>query len=330
MMPVENPVSFRVGLNEGVILERSSLDKFNLYTDGLSGCVALVVANSQYVFMAHVSSITDSSTVEAHSDRYLQRVLDWMLANGREPIQIQVGLGADGGAGLTLANAFAKACHSRGIPFSKNDGDCCVIGFQRNGQMVLKSSVVDRKSFNTIGTLKRPDLIVGRIDADRYRFDGGVAPGDYNEASEDLINPEWKKSPALRRAVEVVTKAIYERSHRINYRYANDLLKGVDEQIKPTGRVVTEQQRVRICDKLAQLLSGMSPTTVNMDNEIGKIVMDVITPRTPSWIPSETRQKKGLQASEGLTSVSIPLPRTPSEEEQEKLQVVGKSAMRPR
>lgn len=41
--------SFRVGLNEGVVVSRADLRSVNLFTDGLSGCTALVVVNDDTV-----------------------------------------------------------------------------------------------------------------------------------------------------------------------------------------------------------------------------------------------------------------------------------------
>lgn len=248
---------FRVGINEGVIAKREDLDtdtkKLEMYTDSLIGCVGLVVANKQYVFMAHVSSGHPGDTLYRDADRYLREILKWMEMNGGTN-DIQIGLASNAGTGHnpTLL-AFEKTCETHKLPVvSRGKTGQCMVEIEGDIFSLKDRFRLPHNPCDVMGTLTRPDLVSKyRIHANTFGF-GRVAHGDHNESLEDIINKAWPKqarSPELYSVVKDLVDVVTEPNKPPDYKNAGELLQQIYNKTLHCGK-----DRLDICIKVVEIL----------------------------------------------------------------------------
>ena len=246
-----------------------------------------MVTNERYVFMAHVSSsLARNRRLNIFAENYLQRVLTWMQEHGDG--RIQVGLVANGLEDPTIG-VFRAACAKYDCNPNSNlkSGSCCSVGFDHHGNLMLDNADISLAlPFDIIGTAKRPDLIVSRIDASDYGF-GEAWQGDLGEALEDIMTRlGWEKSPALFRAVESMVKLIYEKTGEVRYGYVGELLNRIDREARVSGGMVTGRNFIDICNELTISLDRMATLRppVEMEREIRRVVRNTI-PEEQATVP---------------------------------------------
>lgn len=294
----------KVGLNAYIIVKRKNLSNIDLFTEGLSGCVAVVVANDTYVYMAHVFG--QSYDIEERAEKYLRAVFDWMQKNGNG--QIQVGLVANGLKAPTI-EGFRKACTSLKEKFNLNIKDSksatsCKVNFVKE-QMDLS---IDFKKGEKVEKGEKPKWIYmsskdnsnDTLKPETHGFGDSIEHGSSSEEEEKegfisnlslqikselekkeafskMQKPdwskypkEWKNSPALHKAVET----LYESAGSDGS--TNYILRIVDKKAKKASKELSEKNRIEICKKLGALLKTPESSQL-LESMIGEYLQDVET-----------------------------------------------------
>lgn len=293
--------TFRVGMNEGIVVKRESLDHIDLYTDGLTGCVALVAENRQFVFMAHVfAEIENKESKERSSDpnliksiakKYLQQVLEHIGIDGSLKIHLVAN-----GLYAPMITAFDRACSELGLSYEKTPAGVCRVKLDREKSIVIRDAPpAGLQDKNTVGTFSSDgtDLIVDRIDADgisvgNYGLGGETNyPGDGLEALDptgDERVSNWIRPGALYRASKELLRTIAE--HGQPSTYIHDLFGQVQEAIEDMGltTTITADDRVKICQWLTNEMQAEKPaiTPEEMRESINRIVAASLSPGIPS------------------------------------------------
>lgn len=302
MSPSIIKIPFRIGVNEGVILDRKAVDSGKIipYIDSLRGCVGLVVANDSYVFMSHVfsghSAIYTGNSIDVEAKRYLLSIKKWMEDNGDG--RIQVGLAASTGDNQTTLSAFEQACEDCKLKIgSRGSTGECEIVFNRDGDLMVRDNPRLPNALDILGTTAASLLVEHRIDANVYGF-GGVLSGD----GEEIYFSQWKRSI---RSYELV-KELGKLSG--SYRYAATLLRRADDKIAllgHSGRTLSDAEEIslrrEICERMITLLQQMKAgQTVNVDRNIDDIVSDVYSHRKLKWMQPNQSAYKEIAAIEKL------------------------------
>lgn len=282
MMPSAKKI-FRVGMDEGIVIKRENLDNIDLYTDGLTGCVALVVENGQFVFMAHVfKSIQEKDPpipIDGVVEGYLRQVLSIMdIHDGNLKIHLVAN-----GLHAPMIEAFIRVCGRYPFPIRSISAGVCHVSFDREKEIIISKlpPYINCIEESTIGTWScdGTDLIVSRIDADSCGFGGIRYPGD----SIDELDPtadkrvlSWIQPGSLYTASKELLRAIRDLGRPT--RYIRDLFGQIQEAIEDMGLTTTINvgDRIEICKKLTSLLGDIRlrpEISVDIGQEIRKIII---------------------------------------------------------
>lgn len=309
--PQSSKKLFKVGMNEGIIMTRQDLGETCLFTDGLSGCVALVVINKQCVFMAHVYSGSEPSTIDARAKQYLDDITSWMKHNGGEPIKVAL---VANGLGDKTIQAFKKACDELGLYPTIKESDSCSLMLNVVSSAVEESSeddifvlvsssstkkkdktsvvlstglddigiILDTKSkpshkpYDIIGTWKTPDLAYYRIDANgKYKFEGNEGMAEVFSADYDShFEGEILKSWATTPALRLAVSELLKSvgDDVDTYGYLKDLLTRIDDKLAIYGKGLLHTDRLKMRICNALVMKIREADSADMDSIIKDVV----------------------------------------------------------
>ncbi len=248
--------SVRVGANEGIIVSLDNLNKITLYTSGLTGCAALVVADDKNVFMAHIMAVNKKEKTEntyKSAKEYIMEVINWMKNDNKNGGEggIQIFLGTSDKKLDVMFEVFKTTCEK----FIKNNEvkNCSFAEMSNTGNGSYKvkfnniKNVVEVESGNeTANKEERKSWIKHRINA--YAF-GEVSSGsDNNEEREkdnSMYNEEFIK---------------YSESHQLN-----------DEELKKNIPV----NDLKIDDEKAKKILEEVGENWNKNKNLSKVTIDL-------------------------------------------------------
>jgi len=293
-------------------------ESITLFTDSLSGCVAVVIANDKYVFMSHILSGSDQKTIDARAEKYLLTVIKWMRENDDGNIKI-VGLTANGTNAPTFKaffNTYRKKIPKGNIPpklIIKKGGKCNVMLDDNDGIELDVNIVI--KPYNTIGAATRSDLIEHRIDAsDSNGFGFGKAlVGDYDShlSIYDIIyDLNWINDDEYRSfsheknfPKQPLFMAVRELCRAVGSMHnARILLQFVNEKIKPMDVLVNDEQLITICRKVIIQLKESQKGNINIENKVYEIILSVLKNPEKRGVQEWRKPSKNKQEKQKTTS----------------------------
>ncbi len=290
--------SVRVGANEGIVMKIEDLNKGPLYTNGLSGCAVLIIANNKNVFMGHIMSIKKEEIgISADkAEEYITEVIKLIGDDDKNKEKVQIFLGTSDKKVDAMYSVLKKACLKK---------DVILIELDDNGSYMIELNEESKQLKITgnapaINLKKRGEYIKYRhINA--YAFglaSSGSDNKDEREQENKKYNEEFIEYSKLHlvnsnklneigftkqslddEKLKNVLKNVGENWNSINmfkavvnlcenmecdYDYVQQILQRIDKHVKEVdiNASITEQNRIDICKRLIDQSTEENPPSV--------------------------------------------------------------------